>query len=259
MQQTALITGASSGMGKDFAHLLAQRGFDVVLVARSADVLEQVAADIRATYKVQADVLPFDLSKPESADQLVAELAKRSIAITTLINNAGFATYGEFAQIDWKQQQSLIALNITCLTHLTRLLLPPMITQKRGYILNVASTAAFQPGPLLATYYASKSYVLSFSVALRQEVLGTGVHVTTLCPGPTKTGFEHRAGLEVSKLFRGGVMASLPVAEAGIHGLMTNRAVVIPGFRNRLVSFAQRFTSYAFAARVVQRMQEKQA
>lgn len=186
------------------------------------------------------------------------ELERRGIAIETLINNAGFATYGLFAENDPERELTMIRVNVEAVTLLTRRLLPGMLERRRGRILNLASTAAFQPGPLMAVYYATKAYVLSFSEALAEELRGSGVTVTALCPGPTKTGFQERAAMEASKLVQGGnVMDAHAVAAVGYAGLRAGKAVVIPGARNWLMAESVRFTPRGVVTRLVHRMQER--
>lgn len=256
MKETALITGASGGLGLEFAKLAAKDGHDVVLVARSEDVLQKIAAELETAYKVHAFVLAKDLSVPSAAEEIAAELTKQGIVITMLINNAGFADFGLFQDADIRRQQEMIDVNILALTKLTRVLLPAMIAAKHGRILNVASTAAFQPGPLMSVYYATKAYVLSFSAALSNELNGSGVTVTCLCPGPTKTGFVSHAHMESSKLFKSGAMDAATVASIGYRGMMNGKRLVIPGLRNKLLAFATRFSSISLAATLTRRVQE---
>src|SRR2546423_6004428 len=202
MPSTALITGASSGIGLDLARLVAADGNNVVLVARSGDKLAELAAELESKHHIRAFVAPIDLADPGAPEELYHVLEEQGIAIDILINNAGFGTHGPFAEADLAAQMQMLQVNVAALTQLTWLFLQPMIRRKQGRIMNVASTAAFQPGPFMAVYYASKAYLLSFSEALANELHGTGVTVTTLCPGPTITGFQHRAGLEGMGIFR---------------------------------------------------------
>jgi short-subunit dehydrogenase len=253
---TALITGASSGIGRELAHLFAGRGHDLVLVARGDEQLQRVGDECRGR-GVQVTTLSRDLGDPRSAPDIVAELEARSITVDVLVNNAGFATFGLFAEIDADRDIEMIRVNVVALTHLTKLLLPGMLTRRRGRILNVASTAAFQPGPLMAVYYATKAYVLSLSVALANETKGTGVTVTALCPGPTRTGFQRRAAMEDSRLVAGTIMDARTVARAGYEGMLKGRAVVVPGLRNQIGAFATRLAPRSMAASVARRMQER--
>jgi short-subunit dehydrogenase len=255
---TALITGASGGIGEELARMLAAGGADVVLVARSADKLAALAAELAREYSVKAVVIAQDLSARDAADRIDAELAARGIAIDILVNNAGFATHGPFVETPAAEDARLLQVNVVALTMLTKKLLPAMVRRGRGRLLNVASTAAFQPGPLMAVYYASKAYVLSFSEALTSETSGTGVTVTCLCPGPTETGFQDRAGMRQSKLFSSlSVMSARDVAAAGYDGMMAGRALVIPGFSNKLGAQITRVMPRAVVRRVVRRLHEK--
>lgn len=254
--RTALVTGASFGIGRELAKLLARDGFDLVLVARDEARLELLAAELRARYGIQADVLIQDLAEPDASAQIVARLQEADVHISILINNAGFGDFGAFARSDIEEQIRMLQVNIAALTILTRLLLPPMIACQRGQILNVASTAAFAPGPLMATYYASKAYVLSFSLALSNELKGSGVTVTTLCPGPTRTEFQKRAGLLRSKLADAAYMDASRVAWDGYKAMRRGQELVIPGARNRVFALGTRLFPARVIARGVRRVQE---
>jgi short-subunit dehydrogenase len=256
MAQTALITGASSGIGEDLARLLAAGGHDVVLLARNGDKLNALAERIRRESRVTASVLTADLSQPGAAEQVPRELAARGARVDILVNNAGFGTYGEFVNADAAETLGMLQVNIVSLTMLTRLLLSGMIERRNGRVLNVASTAAFQPGPLMAAYYASKAYVLSFSEALTEEVRGMGVTVTCLCPGPTQTEFQARAHMEKSGLLKTlPVMSSADVARAGYEGMKAGRALVIPGLMNKVGVQALRVTPRRLIPRIIRAIQ----
>ncbi|HSP78304.1 MAG TPA: SDR family oxidoreductase [Myxococcaceae bacterium] len=258
VRKTALITGASSGIGLDFARLFAEGGYDVVLVARGQERLEALAKELGSQYGVGALALPADLSDPEAPGRLMERLRAEGRQVDVLVNNAGFASYGAFAGTELEEELRMIQVNITALTALTKAVLPGMLERKEGRILNVASTAAFQPGPLMAVYYATKAYVLSFSEALAEETRGTGVTVTCLCPGPTKTGFQSRAKMEESKLVNGKeMMDSLTVARAGYEGLHRGQAVVIPGMMNKLLAQSVRLMPRGAVTRLVHQMQER--
>jgi short-subunit dehydrogenase len=255
--ETALITGASGGIGEALARLLAAAHIDVVLVARSAGKLVALASDLERVHGVQTVVLAQDLASPTAADAIAAELNRRGLHVDILINNAGFATYGPFAGTPAADETQMIQVNITALTMLTKVLLPPMLQRRYGRIMNVASTAAFQPGPLMAVYYASKAYVLSFSEALTNETAGSGVTVTCLCPGPTLTGFQDRAGMRESKLFSTlSVASAADVARVGFDGMMAGRAIVIPGATNRIGVQLLRLAPRALVRRAVRAMQD---
>lgn len=253
---TALITGASSGIGHELARVFAQHGYDLVLVARGREQLLYVAGQLREQADVTVHVIVKDLAQPAAAEELVAELRGSSLAIDVLVNNAGVGTYGPFAQTPLPAMVDLMHVNMMTLTHLTRLLLPDMMQRQSGKVLNVASTAAFQPGPLMAVYYASKAYVLSLSEALANELAGSGVTVTALCPGPTRSGFQQRAGVQHTRLMSGRIMDAASVARIGYDGLMHGRPVVIPGFRNRLLAFAVRLMPRSIVMRVMRHIQE---
>lgn len=238
--RTALITGASGGIGLELARLLASDGNNLVLVARSAERLNQIALELREGYGISVRTHPHDMSDRDAADLLWRELTDAGIGIDVLINNAGVGLHGSFATHDVAVLQRLVTLNVTTLTMLTRLALPPMLARRRGRILNVASLAAYQPGgPGEAVYYATKSFVLSFSKGLSRELQGTGVSVTALCPGPTRTLFDERAGSSETFLFKSGpVMSPGSVARAGYRGMMRGSRVVIPGLLAKLAAFA---------------------
>lgn len=258
MADTALVTGASGGIGEELARLLAAAGTDVVLVARSADKLRALADELARAHRIQATVLVEDLAAPDAADRIHDNLTARGIAIDILVNNAGFGTYGPFVETPAAEEARLLQVNVVALTMLTKRLLPRMVERRRGRVLNVASTAAFQPGPLMAVYYASKAYVLSFSEALTEETRGTGVTVTCLCPGPTRTGFQDRARMHESKLFSLlSVMSAREVAQAGHDAMMAGRAIVTPGLSNWLVAQSVRVAPRAVARRIVRKLQER--
>jgi hypothetical protein len=251
MSEVALITGASGGIGEDLARLIAADGRDLVLLARSAPKLQTLADELSRAHQISATVLSVDLSAPGAADEVARTLAERRLAIDVLINNAGFGTHGEFAREDPAEQSRMLQVNVVALTMLTRLLLPAMIERRRGRVLNVASTAAFQPGPLMAVYYASKAYVLSLSLALSEETTGTGVTVTCLCPGPTRTGFQDRAQMGKSRLFSvTSLMSSADVARAGYDAMMNGRALIVPGVANRIGAQSMRFVPRRIAAKI---------
>ncbi|MGI8588637.1 MAG: SDR family NAD(P)-dependent oxidoreductase [Chloroflexia bacterium] len=255
-RQTALITGASSGFGVEFAKLFARDGYDLVLVARSLAKMEVLAERLRARYSISATVLPADLSDPDSPRAIWDALEREGIGVDVLVNNAGFATHGRFAEIAYEPEREEMQVNIVSLTLLTKLFLPPMLARGQGGILNVASTAAFLSGPLMSVYYASKAYVLSFTTALAEEVRGSGVTVTCLCPGASRTGFADRAEVHNTRLFRAGAMDARTVALAGYRGFRQKKTVVIPGLQNALVVQATRFAPRRLAARMVMAAQE---
>lgn len=251
----ALITGASGGLGEEFARLAAADGNDLVLIARSKEKLSTLGTELEKKHRIHVTVLPHDLSLPDAVGKLTAELKEKTIEPDILINNAGFGAYGLFHRTGYEQERSLIAVNIAALTELTKSLVPTMVRRGSGKILNIASTAAFQPGPLMAVYYASKAYVMHFSLALSEELKGTGVTTTCLCPGPTKTGFESNANLRNSRLFRLGSMDAATVAGIGYKAMKSGRPLVVAGLRNRFGAFMTRFIPKMFAAKIAKSVQ----
>ncbi len=256
--KTALVTGASSGLGLEFSKLLAQDGYNLVIVARDRQKLQQVAGELQARYKIQARVLVKDLSEAGAAQEIYDELRGDSVAVDVLINNAGYALYGPFIETDLTTEVQMIATNVTTLTILSKLFAREMVTRRRGRILNVASTAAFAPGPLMAVYYATKAYVLSLSEALANELQGTGVTVTALCPGPVETGFQKRAQMEASRLVAGRKIAdAASVAAEGYRAMLKGQTMIIPGLMNQLQTLSVRFTPRKMVAQVVRNMSER--
>ncbi len=259
MNRTVLITGPTSGIGYELAKLFAKDGYGLILVARGGDRLAPLKAELEKTYGVFVKTIEKDLSESNAPQEVFQELKTDTHSIELLVNNAGFGNYGTFDQTDLETELRMIQLNIASLTHLTKLFLKGMIKNKWGRILNVASTASFQPGPLMAVYYASKAYVLSFSEALANELKGTGVTITALCPGPTRTGFQKRADIEGTRLVSGGlIMDAKRVAEEGYRGLMRGKTVVIPGLKNKAIAFSVRLTPRNLVTKIVRAIQERQ-
>ncbi|TME24958.1 MAG: SDR family oxidoreductase [Chloroflexi bacterium] len=257
MSKTALITGASGGIGYELALLCAQDGFDCILVARSHDRLAELAARLESEFRVKTLVIARDLSRPTAVDEIYEEVSAASMTVEMLVNNAGFPVFGLFAQTQLETELEMLHVNVIALTALTKLFLRGMVERQAGRILNLASTAAFEPGPLMAVYYASKAYVLSFSEALANELRGTGVTVTALCPGPTRTGFQKRGVMEDSRLVRGQIADAKSVALAGYRAMMSGKTIVIPGFSNKLIPWVVRVSPRGVVTRVVRRMQER--
>lgn len=257
MNKTVLITGASSGIGLEFASLFAKDGYHLVLNARNETKLKEIAEQLKADYDATVTIAAKDLSLPDSAEELTSELLAAGIEVDVLINNAGFAAYGSFDETSWKEEKDMIQVNIMALTALTKHLLPGMIKRNSGKILNVASTAAFQPGPLMAVYYATKAYVLSFSEAINYELRKTNVSVTALCPGATATNFEKRASLESSRLFQSGAMDAQEVALNGYNALMREKSLTIPGFKNKALANLVRFLPRKSVLKIVHYVQDK--
>jgi short-subunit dehydrogenase len=256
-RQTALITGASFGIGLEFAHIFAREGYHLVLVARTADKLRQLASELEKAHGARSLILATDLTEPGSSAYVLDQTTRADIQVDVLVNNAGFGQYGLFVENDLEQCLHQIQLNVTTLTHLTRLYLPAMIKRGSGHILNVASTAAFQPGPLMAVYYATKAYVLHLSEAIANELEGTGVTLTCLCPGPTATEFQTRANIAGTRLAKYGTMTARAVAEDGYRALMTGKTVEISGFKNWLVAQSVRFAPRQMVAAVVRKLQQQ--
>lgn len=253
----ALITGASGGIGEELARLFGADGRDLILVARSRDKLQRLADELGGKHNIEARVVAKDLTDTRAPREISEELRAAGVEVEALVNNAGFGSYGLFAETDENHEMDLLQVNVSALTHLTKLFLPGMIARRRGYVMNVASTAAFQPGPLMAVYYASKAYVLSFSEALANETRGTGVVVSALCPGPTETGFVAAAKMEQSKLFERGAMSAREVAEAGYKGLLAGKTIVIPGARNSLLARTVSLLPRGLATKIVRGVQER--
>lgn len=245
-----LITGASGGLGKEFAILSAKDHQNLVLVARSKEKLEILKQELERQYNVQVMTLDLDLSIVENIDKMMETLKHGDVHIDRLINNAGFGWFGAFHETGFIEEQSMIHLNIESLTALTKKILPLMVQNGKGSILNVASIAAFQAGPLMAVYYASKAYVLNFSLALREELCGTGVTVTCLCPGPTATGFEAGANLGASKLFKANLMDATSVAIIGYEAMKKEKPLVVAGTRNKILVFLTRLIPRTLAAKL---------
>ena len=241
--KTALITGASTGLGRDFADLFAEEGHDLILVARNAARLSEVAGELQQRFGITAKSFPLDLVSTAAPQFLFEQLERENIAVDVLVNNAGYGTLAPFVKTSVEESLGQIQLNIAALTHLTKPFLAPMLQRKSGKILNVASTAGFQAGPGMAVYYASKAYVISFSEALAYELRGSGVTVTCLCPGATDTGFQKRAGTEDTILFRWlRPMDSRAVVRDGYRALMSGKPLVISGLRNWLLAESLRIS-----------------
>ncbi|TFD94369.1 SDR family oxidoreductase [Jeotgalibacillus sp. R-1-5s-1] len=258
MNKTALITGASSGIGLEFSKIMAREGFDLVLVARRQDLLENLKHELEAAHPIKATVIVMDLSMHENAEKLYDTVASSGTHIDVLVNNAGFGDYGDFIETDPQKNHDMIQVNIMALTALTRLFSPAMVARKQGGIINLASIVSFQPGPLMAVYYASKAYVLSFTEALATELKNSGVKVTALCPGPTETGFSEVTGLEKSVLFqRFQPVPASKVAEFGYQAWKKGKIVAIYGLPNKSLVFGERFLPRNVTSNLMKWMQKK--
>jgi short-subunit dehydrogenase len=252
---TALITGASGGIGEQLARLLAADKHELVLVARNADKLESLCQTYTRSHGILARSVAADLVDPQAPAHILEVLARDRIAVDVLVNNAGFGASGAYADIDWETEAHMIQVNITALAHLTRLFLPDMLVRRKGRILNVASTAAYVPGPFMAVYYASKAFVLSFSEALAEEVRGTGVSVTALVPGATATNFAATAGNAESPVFRSGnVMDAATVARVGYDAMMGGKRVAVAGVSNQLTALSTRLAPRSALAKIARRL-----
>ncbi|MDD5952993.1 MAG: SDR family oxidoreductase [Oscillospiraceae bacterium] len=256
-QKTALVTGATGGLGAHFANELAKAGYDLLLVGRNEEKLEHLQHLFTTIYPVQVHTLQKDLSEPGAGKEVFAFAQENELTVEVLVNNAGFGDFGAFAFSDWKKQQDMVMVNCTALLELTRCFLLPMLTRRSGKILNVASMASFQPGPLMSVYYATKAFVLSFTEALSVELRGTGVTVTALCPGPTKTGFEKNAALGSSGLFRNlGVAKAKDVAKYGLKKLRQGKVIAVPGCKNRMIVRACKVLPRGFVRNMVYEIQK---
>jgi hypothetical protein len=254
---TVLITGASGGIGYELAKLFARDRHHLILVARSADKLTQIASQLQA-HGITIKTLALDLAQPPAAKFLFDQLQREGVAVDILINNAGFGVYGDFAQMPEEEILGQIHLNITALTELTRLFVTPMISRRSGRIMNVASTAGFQPGPLMAVYYATKAFVISFSEAIANELHNSGVTITCFCPGATHTGFAKRAGTEKSRLFKQlGGMSAEKVALDGYRAVMQGRTLAISGLHNWAIAQSTRFAPRKMVTAVSRWVAEK--
>lgn len=254
---SVLITGASSGIGADLARVFAREHRDLILVARSRERLEALARELEQTHGVGVRVLVADLASPDAARSILQTLQTENVAVDTLVNDAGFGLHGSFVELDAGRQSEMIQVNVVALTELCRLFAIGMVQRGSGRILNVASTGAFQPGPLMAVYCATKAYVLSFSEALANELRGTGVTVTCLCPGPTQTRFANAAGVSGTELFRSAApMHSMAVAEEGHKALERGADLRVPGLRNRLLATSVRLVPTRTAARIARQLLE---
>jgi short-subunit dehydrogenase len=248
---TALITGASSGIGLELARIFAREGHRLIMVSRNQKRLEEIAQELRPA---EAQALAIDLSLPGAPEEVHRKVPK----VDVLVNNAGFGVFGKFAETNLAEELNTMQLNMVALVILTKLYVSGMAAAGSGKIMNVASTAAFQPGPLMAIYYATKSFVLSFSEAIANELEGTGVTVTALCPGPTTSDFQKRANMQNSGLVKGRkMMDAQTVAEAGYQGQMAGKTIVIPGLTNKLLAQSNRFSPRSLVTKIVRRMQEE--
>jgi short-subunit dehydrogenase len=248
----ALVTGPTAGIGLELAKLAAADGYNLALVARNGEQLEKVGAALRDSFGARCELYAQDLSEHGGSENVIRFLRRKKILVDLAINNAGVGFAGRFAELDITEQLNMMRLNLMAVTHLTHYAMGVMLSRGSGAILNVASTAAFQPGPLMAVYYASKAYVLSFTQAVAEEMRGSGVKMSVVCPGPTRTGFQQKAGLHKSSLiYRLSFMSADAVARRGYRGLWRGQTVIVPGVTNKLFAILVRMLPHALAARVV--------
>jgi short-subunit dehydrogenase len=258
MKNTALITGASNGIGLELAKIHASKGGDLVLVARNKFKLDEIKIELEKQFKISVYTIGKDLSLTNAAQEIFNETNKENIQVDYLINNAGFGDFGMFAETDWNKELQMINLNITSLTHFTKLYLQDMVKRRSGKIMNVASTAAFQSGPTMSVYCATKAYVLSFTEAISNEVIDKGITVTALCPGATETGFQAAGGLDDSKLFKDKKLPTAKeVAQYGYASMIKGKTVAIHGIMNYLMSNSIRFIPRSLVLKISRKMLDK--
>ena len=258
MKNTALITGSSNGIGLELAKVHASKGGDLVLVARNKSKLDELKTELEKQFKVSVYTIGKDLSVTNAAQEIYDETNKQNIQVDYLINNAGFGDFGMFVETDWKKELQMINLNITTLTHFTKLYLQDMVKRRSGKIMNVASTAAFQSGPTMAVYCATKAYVLSFTEAVSNEVSDKGITITALCPGATETGFQAAGGMEESELFKGKKLPTAKeVADYGYTSMIKGKRVAIHGIMNYIMSNSIRFIPRAMVLKVSRKLLDK--
>ncbi len=254
-RQTALITGASFGIGREFAKLFAADRYDLAIVARTRDKLDELKAEMESAHGVNVHGVVDDLSEPEAPKRIYDALEKAGVRVDVLVNNAGFGGFGFFHETELQHELNMIQVNISALVHLSKVFVRDMVARGNGYIINVSSTAAFQAGPTQSIYYATKAFVLSFSEAIDNELEGTGVGATAFCPGPTLTEFHARAGTETSfKSLR--QMSAEEAARCGYEGFKKRKRLVFAGKKNQLLAFGTRLVPRAFSASVARKLQE---
>ncbi|MEX0999954.1 MAG: SDR family oxidoreductase [Thermodesulfobacteriota bacterium] len=253
-KETVLITGASSGLGMELAKLFAADGSDLVLVARREERLIELADELKSEHGIEVHVLPKDLSKKSAPKEIFNHLNKEKIEIDVVVNNAGFGNKGHIADLDTDLQLDMIQVNLVALTHLTRLFITGIIERGYGGILNVGSLAGFQPGPNLAVYYATKAYVLSFTEALAEEISNPNIKISCLAPGPVKTEFGEKSDLEDSLLFKVSLMEMAPVVKAGYEGFRKGQTIIIPGLKQQIVPFLNRFTPRLLVRKIAKKL-----
>ncbi len=256
MKKTVVITGASGGIGRELSELYAQKGYDLFLLSRDERKLTRVKENLEEDYGIRVGYFPIDLAKPGSAKVAFEQMQSRGIIVDLLINNAGFGLAGKFEETDSHREVDMIQLNTTTLVELTKLVLPQMKKRTSGQIVNIASVAAFLPGPYMAVYYATKAFVLSFSEALSEELKDTGISITTICPGPTISGFQKEAEMESLKVLRySNVMTSQKVAQLAVKGIEKRKVIVTTGIVNKIITQLPRISPRNFVRKVVGALQ----
>ena len=258
MCKTALITGASEGIGYEFVNIFAKEGYDLVITARNEIKLKEIANEVQNKHNIKVKVLPKDLSKQFVSEDIFNEVKNENINVDVLVNNAGFGIFDNYWKVDHKKEREMLQVNIIALVELTNLFAKDMVHRGGGKILNVASTAAFQPGPTMAGYYASKAFVLNYSQAVDFELRKKGVQVSTLCPGPTITQFQIRANIEdVNVLKKGFTMSAEEVAQIGYNGLMKGKPVIIAGAMNKIIVMSSKISPSKVSMKIVNWLQSK--
>ncbi|MCP4390680.1 MAG: SDR family oxidoreductase [Gammaproteobacteria bacterium] len=256
----ALITGATSGIGNGFAHVLAQDGINLVIIARDGTRLKEVKNELEARYSIKVKIIPKDLANPEASSEIFEILKQEGIILSVLVNNAGFNVYGSFEETDLEEEIKMIRLHIIAVTQMTKLFLRQRSQQAENEILNVASIAGLVPGPLVSVHFATRAYILSFSLALADEFQGSDVHVTCLCPGPTKSAFFGRANMSGVRLASGKpikLMDAQTVAANGYEALKKRKVIVVPGYRNKILAFMAMVVPRALAIKITRWLMER--
>ncbi|MCC5942522.1 MAG: SDR family oxidoreductase [Balneolaceae bacterium] len=258
MPNTAVITGASSGIGLELARVFAREGYNLLITARRRDRLSELKQELENRHNITVHIIDVDLSEPDAPGKLFKFAVENKLPVSVLVNNAGIGDYGFFKDADWNRLSAIIDLNIKSLTHLTHLFIPELLKHEEAYIMNVASTAAFQPGPLMSIYYASKHYVLAFSEAIANELSDSGIKVSALCPGPTESEFQDVANMKKSKLFdRFPVATSQEVAEYGYKSLIKGKRVAIYGLTNKIAPKFISLVPRCWVTAAVRKIQER--
>ncbi|MBN1176012.1 SDR family oxidoreductase [Candidatus Woesearchaeota archaeon] len=257
MKPYALITGATSGIGLSLATIHASRKGNLIIIGQNSRKLSEVKKELETQFKIKVVAFSVDLTKPDSVKKIVTRVREQNLSVKYVINNAGFGLYGLFRDTDIERELKMIDLNVKVVTELSKAFLPDMIAEGRGHIMNVASVASFIPGPLMSVYYATKNYVLAFSEAINNELKGTGVSVTALCPGPTETNFTKTARGEKAKMLSRNLMSAEEVAVIGYEGMLKKKAIVIPGFKNKLLAFLPRLLPRSNVVSIVRNVAEK--